>query len=150
MAREKVFEFEDPSRGMHIFLCGYAGDGRFVHLHRLGDVVQHHGLHRFFTKFEEALLEVDDTVGDLEQGFVTALKTLEEPFGFLQMTTNKMAVSLTVCATLHNGILLIEVDLGHAIRVELYNPASLLLSYCHIGDDIFVAAGGYGQPWTGV
>ncbi len=43
-----------------------------MHLHGLGDIVQHQRFHRFFAVFEEALLVLDDMGGHFQQGLVAA------------------------------------------------------------------------------
>ena len=83
VAGEEIFQFENAARAVQKLLRGNARDRRFMHLHGLGDIRQHHGFHKLFALLEERLLLADDAAGDLQQRFVAALQAFNQPLGFL-------------------------------------------------------------------
>ncbi len=62
MGREKVLEFEDASRRMHVFVSRYARNRRLVHTDLFGDVAKYHRFHGFLTVIEELGLPRDDAL----------------------------------------------------------------------------------------
>ncbi len=79
MAGKEVFQLEYASRAQHVLIGSHARNGGFMHAHRFGDIVQYERFHRFRTVFEERPLAIDDRTGNLEQRFIAAVKTFNEP-----------------------------------------------------------------------
>ena len=102
MAGEEVLELVDAAWCMHVFACGYPGDGRLVHLDLFGDTAQHHGFHGLLAVVEEGMLAPDDAVGDLEQGFMPALQALEKPACLLEVVAHVVVVP-GIGRTLHHA-----------------------------------------------
>ncbi|MNH14468.1 hypothetical protein D3C79_740600 [compost metagenome] len=120
-----------------------------MHLHRLGDVVEYHGFHGLFTVFEEALLLFDDAAGDLEQGVVTTLQTLDEPLGFLQVGADELGVLTGLGLSGHGRVGLIDPDARRRIRIQFHHPLVALLDHGHIRDHILglVLDDAIAWPW---
>ncbi|MNG75991.1 hypothetical protein D3C79_345070 [compost metagenome] len=107
-----------------------------MHLHRLGDVVEYHGLHGLFTVLEETLLLLDYAACHLEQGVVSTLQTLDEPLGFLQMGTNELSIRAAAGIACHCRIGLVDTNARRRIRVEFNHPLRPLLDHGNIRDHV--------------
>ncbi|MNM86503.1 hypothetical protein D3C81_986570 [compost metagenome] len=122
---------------MHVFLRGDTGNGRLVHAHRFGDVMQDQRLHRLVPVVEEAALVLDDLRGDLHQGFVTALQALDEPAGFLQLVAHEGVVGAGVGAADEACVLWVDPQARDRFLVQLHQPAFAVLAHDDIRDDVF-------------
>ena len=63
-----------------------------MHFHRLGDVVQHEWLHRFFAVVQEGSLMFYDLGCDLKQRIVPAQQAFQEPPGLLQVVAQILII----------------------------------------------------------
>ncbi|MCY1414672.1 hypothetical protein D9M71_301290 [compost metagenome] len=113
MAREKVFQLIDATRGVHVFLGGHPGNRRLVHAHGFGNVMQHKRLHGFIAKVQEAALVLDNLGGDLHQGLVAALQALDEPACLLQLIAHEGVVGAGVGAAHEAGVLRVDAQARH-------------------------------------
>lgn len=64
--REKVFQFKNTARGVHIFAAGNAADGAFVHFKGVGNVAQQQRFDKFNSFFEKVALMSDDFFGNAQ------------------------------------------------------------------------------------
>src|SRR3569833_3997022 len=85
LAGKEIAELEHPPRGVHVLARGHARDGRLVHAHGCGNVLQDHRPHVLVPMLEERLLPLDDRAGDLDEGLMADLEALQKPARLLQL-----------------------------------------------------------------
>ncbi|MNP40303.1 hypothetical protein D3C76_1339350 [compost metagenome] len=107
-----------------------------MHFHGLGDIRQHHGLHKFCTLFKERLLLFDNTAGHLEQRVVPAFQAFDQPLRFLQIAADILAVGIVAHRVAQCRILLIDFQPWDAVCIKLYHPLILHLAHQHVRDHI--------------
>ncbi len=112
-----------------------------MHLDGLGDIRQHHRFHKLFAFVEKGLLLFNDAAADAQQGIVAALQALNQPFGFLKIAADKLAVGVVARAAAHGSIVLVNLQARNAVSVQLYRPAAIMLAHQHIGDHILRLTG---------
>ncbi|MNP13609.1 hypothetical protein D3C76_1058960 [compost metagenome] len=121
---------------MHVFLRGDPRNGRLVHAHRFGNVMQHQGLHRFVAMVEKTALMLDDLRGDLHQRFVAALQALDEPARFLQLVAHEGVVGAGVGASDKACVLRVDAQPRDRLLVQLDQPALTVLAHDDVGHDV--------------
>ncbi|MNI39846.1 hypothetical protein D3C85_1184320 [compost metagenome] len=141
MAGEKIFQFINTARGMHEFLCGHPGNGRFVHADRFSDVVQNQRLHGFVAVLQKTALMLDDLGSYFHQGFVAALQALDEPAGFLQLIAHEGVVGAGVGATDETGVLGVDAQARYRFLIQLDQPALVVLAHDDVRDNVFGFSG---------
>ncbi len=112
-----------------------------MHLDGLGYVRQHHRFHKLFALLKECLLLFDNTAADAQQRVITALQTLNQPACFLKVAANVLIISVVTGAGAHGGVLLVDLQARNAVGVQFNDPAAIVFSHQHIGNDIFRFAG---------
>src|SRR5574344_84135 len=129
-------DYDWKAFGNRFVSCGDPGNGGLMHLDRLGDVVEDHGLHRLFPIFEEVLLLLHDAVGHLQQGLIPALQALDEPLGLLQVGADELTVAAVAGIARHGRIGLVDADLRHRVGIQLHHPLAIFLADGHVGNHI--------------
>ncbi len=105
-----------------------------MHLHRLGDVAQHHGFHQLLAVLEKFVLSLHDGGSYPKHGVVANLQAANQPARLLQLGTQNIVLAT---APQRAGVGLIDPQLRSYRGVKLYNPASVHLTHEHIRHNIF-------------
>lgn len=90
-AVEEKLQFEDPPRGMHIFIACDAGDGALMHIDRLSDIAKDHRLKVFDTMIEKFALLFDNAFGDARDCLTSLLDAPDKPLGGAELILNIFA-----------------------------------------------------------
>ncbi len=118
---------------VHVLVGRDAGDGRFVHLHGFGHVLENHRLHVFVAVLEERGLTLHDAAGHLEERLVADLQAADQPARFLQLSPEHGVIGGTADEA---RITLIHANARQAGGIDVDHPASLGPAHEHIGHDV--------------
>ena len=108
VAGKEILELENSAWRQHVFVGSHARDGRFVHAHGLGDVMQHERFHGLGTVVEKGALAVHDRACDLEQGFVARVETLDEPARLLELVLQITIIGARIPPVNHLLVMLVD------------------------------------------
>ncbi len=109
-----------------------------MHADLVGDIAQHHRLHRFVTLLQEIGLPLHYACRNLEQGLVSDLQAANKPACFLQLGAQHRVIAT---AAQQFCVLLIDGQLRHAGGTDFDLPAIIHLAHEHVGNDVLGSSG---------